>query len=168
MSHRFIKTGGLKKGNVKPVFSELDKHLLNDFQQRLPLSLTPYADMADKLGVSENDVLQALGKLKNAGVISRVGPVFAPNRVGVSTLAAMAVPKHDLECVARIVSAFPEVNHNYEREHAFNLWFVVAATSQQHLQQVLDDIESITGYPLMPLPMLEDYFIDLGFQIVWD
>jgi DNA-binding Lrp family transcriptional regulator len=168
MSHRFIKTGVIKKSNVSTTFNELEKHLLNDFQHRLPLSTTPYADMADRLGVNEHDVLHALSKLQDEGVISRVGPVFAPNRVGVSTLAAMAVPEHDLECVARIISAFPEVNHNYEREHAFNLWFVVTATSQQHLQQVLDDIESITGYPLMALPMLEDYFIDLGFKIVWD
>ena len=74
------------------------------------------------------------------------------------------VPAEKLECVARIVSAFPEVNHNYEREHEYNLWFVVTASSEEHLDIVLYEIEQHTEFPLMSLPMLEDYFIDLGFQ----
>ena len=148
-------------------FSELQKHLLDDYQQQLPLSLTPYADMADQLGVTEQDVLQSLQTLHQDGVISRIGPVFTPNRVGVSTLVAMSIPDKELECVARIVSAFAEVNHNYERQHHFNLWFVVTASSEQHLEQVLQDIEMLTEHSLMPLPMLEDFHIDLGFKIAW-
>lgn len=146
-------------------FSILEQHLLNDFQRDLSLSATPYADMARQLGVSEEEVIQSIGSLQERGVISRVGPVFRPNRVGVSTLAAMSVPAEKLDCVARIVSAFPEVNHNYEREHDYNLWFVVTASSEEHLDIVLYEIEQHTEYPLMSLPMLDDYFIDLGFQL---
>ena len=87
--------------------------------------------------------------------------------IGVSTLAAMSVPAEKLECVARIISAFPEVNHNYEREHEYNLWFVVAASSEEQPELVLHEIEQHAGYPLMSLPMLEDYFIDLGFKLQW-
>ena len=148
-------------------FSALEQRLLNDFQRDLPLSPTPFADMAAQLGVSEAEVLDTIRRLQDSGVISRVGPVFAPNRVGVSTLAAMAIPASELERVARIISAFPEVNHNYEREHAFNLWFVVTASSEEHLAIVLHEIEQHTGCPLMSLPMLEDYFIDLGFGLRW-
>ena len=148
-------------------FSDLQKHLLDDYQQQLPLSLTPYADMANQLGVTEQEVLQSLQTLHQDGVISRIGPVFTPNRVGVSTLVAMSIPDKELECVARIVSAFAEVNHNYERQHHFNLWFVVTASSEQHLEQVLQDIEMLTEHSLMPLPMLEDFHIDLGFKIAW-
>jgi DNA-binding Lrp family transcriptional regulator len=148
-------------------FSSLEQRLLNDFQHDLPLTPTPYADMAERLGVSEDDVLSSISKLQQDGVISRVGPVFRPNRIGVSTLAAMSIPPEDLECVARIVSAFPEVNHNYAREHAFNLWFVVTASSEEHLEIVLHEIEQHAEYPLMSLPMLEDYFIDLGFRLQW-
>lgn len=146
-------------------YSPLEQHLLNDFQRDLPLSATPYADMAKQLNVSEQEVLQAIQSLQDRGVISRVGPVFRPNRIGVSTLAAMAIPQHKLECVARIISAFPEVNHNYEREHEYNLWFVVTASSEEHLDIVLYEIEQHAEYPLMSLPMLDDYFIDLGFQL---
>ncbi len=148
-------------------FSTLEKHLLNDFQHDLPLSATPFADMAEQLGVSENEVLTTVNKLQADGVISRVGPVFTPNRIGVSTLAAMSIPAEKLECVARIISAFPEVNHNYEREHEYNLWFVVTASSEEHLDIVLHEIEQHAEYPLMSLPMLEDYFIDLGFKLQW-
>jgi DNA-binding Lrp family transcriptional regulator len=148
-------------------YSQLEQHLLNDFQRNMPLSATPFADMAEQLGVSEDEVLQTIERLQHDGVISRIGPVFRPNRVGVSTLAAMAIPQHKLECVARVISAFPEVNHNYEREHEFNLWFVVTASSEEHLDIVLHEIEQHAEYPLMSLPMLEDYFIDLGFDINW-
>lgn len=148
-------------------YSSLEQYLLNDFQRDLSLSSTPYADMAAQLGVSEDEVLISIHTLQEKGAISRVGPVFRPNRIGVSTLAAMAIPAEDIDCVARIVSAFPEVNHNYEREHEYNLWFVVTASSEEHLNIVLYEIEQHAGYPLMSLPMLEDYFIDLGFNLHW-
>ena len=146
-------------------YTPLEQHLLNDFQRDMSLSATPYADMAEQLGVSEEEVLQSIKSLQDRGVISRVGPVFRPNRIGVSTLAAMAIEEQDLECVARIVSAFPEVNHNYQRDHEYNLWFVVTASSEEHLDIVLHEIEQHAEYPLMSLPMLEDYFIDLGFKL---
>jgi DNA-binding Lrp family transcriptional regulator len=146
-------------------FSTLEQHLLNDYQRDMSLSATPYADMAKQLGVSEEKILESINSLQDRGVISRVGPVFRPNRIGVSTLAAMAIPEQDIECIARIISAFPEVNHNYQREHEYNLWFVVTASSAEHLDIVLYEIEQHTEYPLMSLPMLDDYFIDLGFKL---
>ena len=148
-------------------YSDLERQLLNDYQHGLPLSPTPFADMAEQLGVDEATVLDHLGKLQQQGAISRVGAVFRPNRVGVSTLAAMAVPEAELESVAEIVSAFGEVNHNYEREHEFNLWFVVTADNDEHLTKVLQDIEQRSGYAVLDLPMLDDYFIDLGFELKW-
>jgi DNA-binding Lrp family transcriptional regulator len=148
-------------------YTDLEQHLLNDFQHGLPLSPTPYADLAEQLGVDEVTVLENLHRLQTEGAISRIGPVFRPNRLGVSTLAAMAVPDDELETVAEIVSSFAEVNHNYEREHGFNLWFVVIATDRDALQAVLTEIEARTGYRVMDLPMLQDYFIDLGFKLQW-
>jgi DNA-binding Lrp family transcriptional regulator len=148
-------------------YSKLEQQLLNDFQHGLPLSPTPYADIAEKLGVYESTVIENLQRLQTEGVISRVGAVFRPNRVGVSTLAAMAVPEQELETIADIVSSFDEVNHNYERDHQFNLWFVVVATDDESLQSTLAEIEKRSGYKVMDLPMMEDYFIDLGFELRW-
>lgn len=153
--------------NFSNNFSILEQHLLDDFQRDMSLSATPFADIAQQLNVSEDEVIKTTQSLQERGVISRVGPVFRPNRIGVSTLAAMSIPEDKIECVARIVSAFPEVNHNYQREHEFNLWFVVTASSAEHLDIVLYEIEQHTEYPLMSLPMLEDYFIDLGFKLAF-
>jgi len=150
------------------MLSDLERRLLNDFQHDFPLSSTPYADIARELGVSETEVLTALTRLKQQGAVSRVGAVLRPNTVGVSTLAAMAVPNAELEAVAALVSAYPEVNHNYEREHTLNLWFVVTAPDSARLQQVLDEISTRSGYAVLPFPLLEDYHIDLGFDLKWD
>lgn len=145
----------------------LERRLLNNFQRDLPLLPAPYAAMAEELGVTEDEVIAGLRALMERGAVSRVGPVFRPRRCGVSTLAAMAVPESRLQQVAELVNAFPEVNHNYEREHEFNLWFVVTAPSEQRLQEVLSDIERRTGHAILSLPLVEEYHIDLGFPLQW-
>ena len=150
---------------MKPELSELDGRLLNDFQHDFPLSPTPYADMARTLGVTEEEVLTRLQNLKSTGAISRVGAVVRPNTVGVSTLAAMAVPPSQLEAVAALVNGYTEVNHNYEREHRLNLWFVATAPEAARLQAVLDDIAARSGCEVLSFPLVEDYHIDLGFEL---
>lgn len=148
-------------------FSQLEQRLLNEFQSGLPLTPTPFADIARQLGVYETTVLETFNRLQTEGVISRVGAVFRPNRVGASTLAAMAVPEDELEAVAAIVNGFDEVNHNYEREHDFNLWFVVVADSDERLQAVLAEIGAACGHPVLDLPLENEFFIDLGFELKW-
>jgi len=147
------------------VLNNLERRLLNDYQHNFPLSPTPYADIARELGVSEAEVLDVLARLRQQGAVSRVGAVVRPNTVGVSTLAAMAVPPESLERVAALVSACAEVNHNYEREHRLNLWFVANAPDAPRLQAVLDDIAARSGYEVLSFPLLEDYHIDLGFDL---
>jgi DNA-binding Lrp family transcriptional regulator len=147
------------------MLSALHKQLLNNYQQDFPLSATPYRDIADQLGVSEDEVLQAFQELSEQQMISRIGPVIAPNKVGSSALVAMAVPEADLPRVAEIVSGYRQVNHNYERENRFNLWFVAVADDEGHLQNVIADIEDRTGLKTMLLPMLADYYINLGFEL---
>mgnify|MGYP000214471965 CR=1 FL=1 len=145
--------------------SEQERQLLNIYQRQLPVQQRPYAAMADACGMSEEQVLESLGKLRDAGIISRIGAVVNHQRMGASTLAALAVPKEDIERVAQQVNAFAEVNHNYEREHFFNLWFVLAAPSQQRVEAVLEEIESTTGLPLLNLPMVKAHHLDLGFAL---
>ncbi len=154
-------------GRSAAPFDDIDRRLLNEFQRNFPLTATPYADIARCLGVTEQDVIARLQRLQSAGTVSRVGPVFRPNRIGASTLATMAVPVAQLEQVAALISAYAEVNHNYEREHAYNLWFVAAAPDEAQLAVVLEDIAQRTGLEIMSLPMLEDYHIDLGFDLRW-
>lgn len=143
----------------------MDFRLLNDFQRDFPLCPAPFAELAARLGVAESAVLRSLEQLRREGKISRVGAVFAPKRIGASTLAAMAVPPEKLGIVAEAVNRFPEVNHNYEREHRYNLWFVVTAGSEGRLQAALGAIEQAAGYPILKLPLVREFHIDLGFAL---
>ncbi|MBC7906706.1 MAG: Lrp/AsnC family transcriptional regulator [Rhodospirillaceae bacterium] len=145
----------------------IDRQLLQDFQRDLPLVARPYAAMAERLGIGETEVIDRLDRLTNSGAVSRVGAVLRPHTVGASTLAAMAVPTDRLDSVAALVSAYPEVNHNYQRDHRLNLWFVVATTSAEAVHGVLDDIHQRTGLTVLNLPLEQDFHIDLGFELSW-
>lgn len=147
------------------MFNSLQQRVLNDWQRELPLEPRPYACMAEKLGVSESDVIETLEFLQQSGAVSRVGAVVKPGAIGASTLAAMAVPKDKLVDVAGRVSAYREVNHNYERDHRLNLWFVVTASDEAMLAATLEALEDECGFPIMSLPLVEAYHIDLGFDL---
>jgi len=144
-----------------------EKRLLDEFQRDFPLTPRPYAELARRLDADEATVIAALRRLQDEGFVSRVGAVVAPHRAGWSTLAAMAVPAARLDEVAAMVSACPEVNHNYEREHRLNLWFVVAAPDVARGRAVLDAIEVRTGIAVLDLPLVEAYRLDLGFPLQW-
>jgi DNA-binding Lrp family transcriptional regulator len=143
----------------------LEKCLLNEYQRGFPLCESPFAVIAQQLDVSEEQVIKTLDSLQQRGLISRVGPVFAPRRAGASTLAALSVPDAELERVAELVSHYEEVNHNYERKHTFNLWFVVTAPDEARVRQVLDEIQSLTRLQVLDLPMERSFYIDLGFPL---
>lgn len=145
----------------------MQQHLLNEYQRDFPLTPRPFADIASQLQTSETEIIVALEAFQSAEMISRVGPIFAPRKLGASTLAAMAVPADRLEAVAEMVNTYAEVNHNYEREHRFNLWFVATAPDQAHLDAVLAQIETSTECKVVSLPLLADYHIDLGFPLEW-
>jgi len=146
----------------------LTQRLLNDYQREFPLDPQPFDHIARELDTCTETLLAHLRDLQVHGVVSRVGPVFRPNTVGASTLAAMAVPPAQLERVAAVVNGFPQVNHNYEREHRYNLWFVLTAPDRQAITATLDAIRRQSGYAVMSLPLVRDYHIDLGFHLRFD
>jgi DNA-binding Lrp family transcriptional regulator len=139
--------------------------LANAWQRGFPLSPHPFREIAERARLPEPEVIDSFVQLKKQGVIDRVGPVFRPNTVGASSLAAMAVPAGRLDEVAAFVSAQPGVNHNYEREHRYNLWFVATAATAAEVQRTLSCIESGTGIAVLRLPLLEEFHIDLGFDL---
>jgi DNA-binding Lrp family transcriptional regulator len=139
--------------------------LLNSWQRGFPLVPRPFAAIAGACALEEDEVIQRFGQLKNRGLIDRIAPVFRPNTAGASTLAAMAVPAARLDAVAAQVSAHAGVNHNYERENPVNLWFVATAPSDAALQWTLSCVEHETGLPVLRLPLIEEFHIDLGFDL---
>lgn len=143
----------------------LDTRLLDEFQRDLPLVSRPFAAMADVLGTTEADVLDRLRRLQDCGRISRVGATCRPNTAGASTLAALAIPEARIEEVAAIVGAEPGVNHSYLREDRWNLWFVATAPSDADLAESLSRIERASGLPVLSLPLVRPFNIDLGFRL---
>jgi DNA-binding Lrp family transcriptional regulator len=139
--------------------------LLNPWQHDFPLQREPFAVIADALSLSTEQVLAGYRGLLDDGSLSRIGGVFAAGAGGAGTLAAMAVPPERLEAVAAIVSAHPGVNHNYEREHHFNLWFVMTGRDRAAVDAAIDALESATGLAALRLRMLRPYRIDLGFDL---
>lgn len=150
------------------LLNSLQQTLLNDWQTGLPLVSQPFETIAQTVGSTQTQVLQELKQFQENGTISRVGPVFRPNCIGASLLAAVAVPESELESVAMQINQFDEVNHNYEREHRFNIWFVVTASNQQALDAALVRIERDIGYQILCLPLLKDFHIDLSFNLDFD
>lgn len=144
----------------------LNERLLNEFQRNFPLVPRPFQTLALRLGVGEAEVIAALARLAAHGSVSRVGATFVPGRIGAATLAALAVPPQCLPQVAELVNSFPEVNHNYEREHHFNLWFVITAPDEHHVDAAVREIERAARCGrVLSLPMVEPYYLDLGFDV---
>jgi len=142
-----------------------DRQMIDLWQRDFPLVARPFAEMAAKLDVTEADVIARLRRLKATGALSRVGAVVRPNTVGASTLAAISVPQDRIELAADAIVTEPGVNHAYEREHAFNLWFVVTAPDANGVAAAIARIEASTGARALVLPMLQDFHIDLGFSL---
>ena len=138
--------------------TQQETDLLNCYQRNFPLQPRPYAAMAEAMDMSEAAVLDMLAGLRDRGILGRVGATLRPNSAGASTLAALAVPPARLEAVAA-------VNHNYAREHEFNLWFVLTAADDAALDQALAEIEAATDLCPIKLPLEAEYHIDLGFPL---
>ncbi len=145
--------------------SFLQQQIINDFQRDFPLCSSPFNALAKQYNVDENDILQAITDLQNKGILSRLGPVFDHKKAGASTLVAIKVPEKQIDKIAGIINQFEQVNHNYAREHDFNLWFVVTDKDSASLNQTLKTIEEKIGFSLLVLPMEASYHIDLSFKV---
>lgn len=139
--------------------------LLNRWQHGFPLVGRPFALIAQALGSTEDAVIAGFAAARADGSLSRIGGVWAAGAGGAALLVAMAVPAARLDAVAALVDALPGVNHNYEREHHFNLWFVITGADAVTLDARLDALEHDSGLPTLRLPMQRVYRIDLGFDL---
>jgi DNA-binding Lrp family transcriptional regulator len=139
--------------------------LLNDWQRGFPLTTAPFARIAAALRCSEATVIEHYQALRVEGSLSRIGGMFAAGAGGAGLLAAVQVPPAQLDTVAALVSAQPGVNHNYEREHRWNLWFVLNGRSAAAVQRTMDALEAVLQLPMLRLPMERAYRIDLGFDL---
>ena len=143
----------------------VDRRIVNELQGGFPLSAAPYADVARKLDLGEDELIARLRRLCDDGTLSRFGPMFHAERMGGAlTLAAMSVPADRFEAVAEQVNSFPEVAHNYAREHDLNMWFVVATERPDRVAAVLSEISEATGLEVFDMPKIEEFFVGLRFE----
>ena len=141
---------------------EVDRAIINGLHGGFPLCPRPYAAVARDLGIEEEDLLARVTALLSNGILTRFGPLFDAERLGGElTLCALSVPAQDFERVAQIVNALPQVAHNYERDHAYNMWFVLATRGAAATASALSLIEQQSGYPVLQLPREAEYFVEL-------
>jgi len=144
-----------------------DRAILNIIQTRFPLASRPYAAMAAEVGLSEAEVLTRVAALKAIGLIRRIGGIFASDKMGFSsTLVALKVAEAKIEAVAFAVSAYPDVTHNYQRAHEFNLWFTLVCQTPAEMEQILNKIMQLEGVlKLRNLPALRLFKIGVNFDL---
>lgn len=144
----------------------VDRAIVNTLQEGFPVCDQPFARVAGMLDLTEDELINRLQILLDDGVLSRFGPLFHTERMGgCVTLGAMKVPKSYLRSVTRVVNSFPEVAHNYERTHEFNIWFVVAAETSAAVDEAVAGIEQQTGFPVYNMPKEREYFVGLKFNV---
>ena len=143
----------------------LDKLIINQLQQSFPVCEQPYAQVAESLGISAAELILRLQALLDSGVLSRFGPLFHAEQMGGAlTLAAIQVPDSRFDEVTALVNAFPEVAHNYAREHSLNMWFVVATERPEQVAEVLSAIETKTGLKVFNMPKIREYYVGLQLE----
>ncbi|MBO9411693.1 MULTISPECIES: AsnC family transcriptional regulator [unclassified Ruegeria] len=143
----------------------IDRRLLDEFQRDFPVTDRPFQVLGFLLGLDEAEVLDRLARMRKTGRITRVGATIAPGAVSASTLAAVAAPESRLEEVAALIDAEPGVNHNYQREDDWNLWFVATGPDRAHVNDTLARISRRTGLRVLDLRLVRPFNVDLGFRM---
>ena len=144
---------------------ETDRKIINTLQGGFPVCESPYRTVAEPLGLTESELIDRLQRLLDSGVLSRFGPMYHTEQMGGAlTLAALKVPQEQFEEVAVSVNAFPQVAHNYARQHPLNMWFVIATEHPEEIQPVIERIEQKTGLKVFNMPKLKEYYIGLRFE----
>ena len=147
------------------MLSDTDRRVIDVLQAGLPIVDRPFAALAPKVGMGEDELIATVTRLREDGVLSRFGPMYDAEALGGAfTLCAMAVPEDRFAAVAETVNAFAEVAHNYRRAHRFNMWFVLATERPEAIAPTIARIEAATGLPVLDLPKLEEYFLSLRLR----
>jgi DNA-binding Lrp family transcriptional regulator len=145
----------------------IDKKILNIIQKEFPVVVEPFKAVAEKVGISEDEVLERISRLKQEGIIRRIGAVFDSKKMGfVSTLCAARVPKRRLKAFVEVVNSYPGVTHNYRRNHEYNVWFTFVAPDEGTLEKSLAEIRERTGViDIISMPAVRTFKIDATFEL---
>ena len=143
-----------------------DRLILNEIQRNFPITHRPFLALARKLKLREKEIIERVQKLKEVGIIRRIGASFSARAVGfTSTLCAARVPQKKIEEFVAVVNTYPGVTHNYEREGDYNIWFTLIAPSKKKIDQILAEISRKTGVKeILNLPAQKTFKIAVDFN----
>jgi len=145
--------------------SAVDRKIIAKMQGDFPVCERPYAEVAEQLGIAEDELLQRLEGLLADKVLTRFGPMFQVERMGGAfVLAALAVPEARYEEVTALVNALPQVAHNYRREHPLNMWFAPATETQAGIAEAISRLERETGLPVYAFPKEREFFVEMKLE----
>jgi len=146
---------------------DTDRLILNRIQSRFPITSRPYAAIAEEIGLTEEEVIGRISRMKENDIIRRIGGNFVPEKVGfVSTLCAARVPSEKIDLFAETVNRFRGVTHNYQRDHEFNIWFTFIAPSMDEIEANLKQISEETGITeILNLPATKVFKIKAKFEV---
>lgn len=145
---------------------EIDRSIINTLQGGLPVCARPYLEAAQRIGIAEDELLTRLARLRERGVLTRIGPMFQIEKMGGAfTLAALRAPESEFDRVAQQVNAFPEIAHNYARDHELNMWFVIATETPDEIDRVIGRIEDETGCKVFNFPKSREYFVEMKLKV---
>ena len=144
----------------------LDRQIINRLQKNLPICTRPFEQVAQELGTTEDKLISRIQALLDDGTLTRFGPLFnAVELGGELSLCAMSIPEQAFDSVADLVGDFPQVAHNYARNHTLNMWFVLATSYPGELEKTLKAIEIKTGYTVYNFPKKKEFFIGLYLNV---
>ncbi|PLY14163.1 MAG: AsnC family protein [Sedimenticola sp.] len=144
----------------------IDRAIINQLQDEFPICDRPFQAVAEGLGISEDDLITRIRQMLENKQLSRFGPMYHAERMGGGlSLCAMHLPEAEFDAITEQVNQFPEVAHNYARDHHFNMWFVLATETPERIEKVLQEIEQVTGYPVYNMPKKEEFFVGLKFEL---
>ena len=144
----------------------IDRGIINRLQEGFPICDRPYLAVAKQLGIAEADLIERLQAMLEANQLSRFGPMYHAERLGGGlSLCAMSIPDGEFDRISEQVNQFPEVAHNYARDHRLNMWFVLATETPERMAEVLAEIEETTGHPVYDMPKQEEFFVGLKFEV---
>jgi DNA-binding Lrp family transcriptional regulator len=150
-----------------PDLDDLDRRLLNSIQSDFPLAERPYQALAERVDATETEVLARIAALKRGRIIRQINAIFDTRALGYqsSLVASRYAPEH-LHQGALIVNQHPGVSHNYERDHAFNLWYTVAVPPDADLTAHIDALHRLSGAEATrPLPTLRLFKIGVDLDM---
>ena len=148
------------------VLDDIDRRILNELQDGFPVCERPYQKAAKQFGIEEDELIERIQRLLDEKALSRFGPMYHAEKMGGGlALAAMKIPADEFDRVAEQVNSLPEIAHNYAREHEFNMWFVIATEKLHQVEEVVEQLQALTGYKVYNMPKIEEFYVGLRFEL---